>query len=767
MDQLKFKISSGLKNLIGKELITDEYIAIFELVKNSFDAHATKVKVVFENIYSEDSQITIIDNGKGMNLDDIENKWLFVAYSAKKDGTEDNDLLDYRDKIQPKRVFAGAKGVGRFSCDRLGKELNLVTLKKEKNAEIESINVNWMDFEKDTLNEFIEIGINHNKLKENKYNIDHGTILEIKGLRDEWNRGKLLKLKKSLEKLINPNQDSNGFSIELIAKDEFEKDKKEKNEWNVVNGSIRNTLFEKLDLKTTHVVTQITKDGSQIVTTLYDRGKYIYKITEKNPYNLSNIDINLFYLNRIAKLNFSNLMGIRSVSYGSVFMYKNGFRIYPYGEEGEDPLNLDRRKAQGHSRHLGTRELIGRIEIQGEENNLIETTSRDGGFIKNNSYHQLVEFFYEKALKILEKYVVTIIKWGEPFDVNGEDEKRPALNPEDVRKEIIEYIKRLSNAKNKVISIEYNNDFLNLIEQSKEKSATNVISNLAKKAFETVDNPEIHKEIEKVGKKFNELLTERKEIELEREKTNEELKIKEKELELTTSQNLFLKSVSTTDTKELISLQHHINHGTVRINRNIDRLKNAIERNATKEELNRYIEVISLENNKISTIAKFVTKANFSLTASAISTDLVEFVSEYIENVYKEYKHLKINNQNLYVNVMNSSKLKNLLKFRPLEIIIIIDNLLNNSLKARASNVNIDWRLAKGNYIEMVYKDDGIGISDDLLDKVLDFGFTTTNGTGLGLYHIDQILQKMNGYLDINNKVENGVEFIVGVKNGA
>lgn len=122
-----FRISAGLKNIIGKELITDEFVAVFELVKNSFDANATKVEVIFENNYDiEKSRIIIKDNGKGMDYDDLKNKWLFVAYSAKRVGKENDD---YRNKISTKRIFAGAKGVGRFSCDRLGTQLNLISKK--------------------------------------------------------------------------------------------------------------------------------------------------------------------------------------------------------------------------------------------------------------------------------------------------------------------------------------------------------------------------------------------------------------------------------------------------------------------------------------------------------------------------------------------------------------------------------------------------------------------------------------------------------------
>ena len=143
---LQFKISSALKNIIGSDLINDDYIAVFELVKNSYDAHATRVEIIFENIYSKNAKIIIKDNGKGMNYDDLTNKWLFVAYSAKKEGTEE-DSYDYRDKIKVKRAYAGAKGIGRFSCDRLGGELYLETVKDEKNPKVETLLTEWDKFE--------------------------------------------------------------------------------------------------------------------------------------------------------------------------------------------------------------------------------------------------------------------------------------------------------------------------------------------------------------------------------------------------------------------------------------------------------------------------------------------------------------------------------------------------------------------------------------------------------------------------------------------
>ena len=81
---LSFKVSSGLKNIIGRDLINDKFIAIFELVKNSYDANANKVNITFEINELGNNRIIIEDDGFGMSFDDIINKWLFVAYSDKK-----------------------------------------------------------------------------------------------------------------------------------------------------------------------------------------------------------------------------------------------------------------------------------------------------------------------------------------------------------------------------------------------------------------------------------------------------------------------------------------------------------------------------------------------------------------------------------------------------------------------------------------------------------------------------------------------------------
>ena len=215
-ERLHFKVSAGLKNIIGKELINDKFIAIFELVKNSYDAGAKEVTIKFENIYSDNSAIYIIDDGKGMTKQEIIDKWLFVAYSEKKNST-------YRDNIKFRRNYAGAKGVGRFSCDRLGERVDLFSKTKEDKT-INVVKINWNEFENSDTEEFQDIDVLYDEI-ESELIDEKGTIIKISGLREKWNRDELLKLKKSLTQLVNPEADENYDLFNIILEVEEEKEK--------------------------------------------------------------------------------------------------------------------------------------------------------------------------------------------------------------------------------------------------------------------------------------------------------------------------------------------------------------------------------------------------------------------------------------------------------------------------------------------------------------------------------------------------------------
>lgn len=420
MAKLQFKISSALKDLVGKDLITSDNVAIFELVKNSYDAFAQNVVITFIN-----DKITIADNGKGMSFDDLRDKWLFLGYSAKKDGTEDavNDKQkSYRDKI--KRYYAGAKGIGRFSCDRLGKIATITTKTEESNV-AERITVDWSKFEIDQKIEFANVDVDYTQTSGSisfPENHNHGTIIEITSLHDTespWTRNHILDLKRSLEKLINPFSETNDFLIEINCERELVEDGKIIEEGrafdrNIVNGPLKNSIISILKLKTTQIDVRI--EGNTIYTTLSDRGVDIYRLKEVNKeFSLiKNATVSLSFLNRAAKYNFSRIMGVEAINYGSVFLFRNGFRILPFGETGDDSWNIDFRAQQGRNRYLSSRDLMGRVDIFVEDTNeLKEVSSRDSGLVETPLSRQVMALFTQSERR-LERYVSGVL-WGESF----------------------------------------------------------------------------------------------------------------------------------------------------------------------------------------------------------------------------------------------------------------------------------------------------------------------------------------------------------------
>lgn len=450
MGKLHFKTNVQIKSIIGKDLINDDNIAILELVKNSFDADAKRVDISFCNLKKNDDQeeiadhytnrtsrLIIRDDGVGMNLLDIENKWLNIAYSEKKNNSR-----------QYNRMMAGAKGVGRFSCDRLGHFLNLYTRKKGEDCVL--LKIDWSKFEVDDQGKEIQsINLDYEILgdgelqKRGYESFEHGVILEIIKLRsnwvrfdnEKWSAEKLIGLKKYLEKLINPNQafEKNDFGIYLNA-EEFIQENDSKNPSERFIGKIENTIFQKLDFKTTSIECKSIEDGKQVLTILKDKGETIFWIKEISDYypKIKDFKISLYYLNTYTKAFFTKQTGMRPLSYGSVFLFLNGFRIPPYGEEGDDWLQLEQRRTQGYARFISARDLVGQIEILDTNDSFKIVSSREG-LVKNDNYEKLVErdggLFY-KVLRRLEKYVVEGLNWD---SIPEEDKNKVA----EIEKKII------------------------------------------------------------------------------------------------------------------------------------------------------------------------------------------------------------------------------------------------------------------------------------------------------------------------------------------
>lgn len=743
MNHLKFKISSALKDIIGRDLISDDLIAVFELVKNSYDAHASNVDIIFENIYSSNAKIIIKDNGKGMSLKDLEEKWLFVAYSAKKEGTEE-DSEDYRNSIYSKKPYAGAKGIGRFSCDKLGSKLILETTKDSKT---EVLKTDWEKFEGDLKDEFINISVDHTSKNKSDFGLKHGTVLEIGDLRGNWNRAKLLKLKKSLAKLINPLDDDRGkFKITLSVKEELNEDQKHPL-YNQVNGNISNSIFEVITKKTTKIEATVSDDNDYIETTLTDNGKLVYSIKETKTIDvLPNTKVSLYYLNRSAKATFARRMGLPFNQYGHVFVYKNNFRVYPYGEPGEDPLKLDTRKAQGYGRYLGTRELFGQVQITDSDEILKETSSRGDGFKRDEALLELESLIFS-TLRKLEKYVVAVQKWG--FTLENQDYE--------LDERLMNLVTQISGSTD-IIELKVDDDFIDRIEHAQVKSVEVVVRNLQEIAKRN-KNDDLLEQSKIISTKLNELQKARKSAEKEVEEVRAIVKSTSKELIQKETENLFLKSVKSQDFEEIVSFLHHVGISAINIDNSLKLLIKRISKGIiiSNDEIVSTVKRILIENQKILSISKFASKANFKLYTASIEVNVVDYIVEYIQNILGLVEGQKPN-----IHVNNQDKLKFIRNIKPIEINIIIDNMISNSRRANAENIYIDFDLKK-DYLEIKFADDGKGIDENIIENIFDFGFTTTSGSGIGLYSIKKLIKGLGGEILLNTSKKKRTEFIIKI----
>lgn len=759
-NQLSFRISTGLKNIIGRDLISDKYIAVFELVKNSYDARATKVSIEFVKSDGGNDNNIISDNGSGMSYDDIINKWLFVAYSDKK--KQNRAETDYRDNIR--REAAGAKGVGRFSCDRLGASLQLLTKAKDEKA-THVVDVNWNDFEYDDTREFMEVSVNYSAIYNLSGDFNNGTIIIVSNLRESWDREDILKLKHSLMKLISPdaNLGEVPFDIEIIAKHELENDEKAYTKKNfnidrdIVNGLIRNDVFEKLNLKTTNISVTISADGKEIISKLFDRGQYIFTIKERNREYalLRDIQISLFYLNKSAKASFTRQMGgVRPVNYGSVFIYKNGFRINPYGETGQDFFDINRRKAQGHSRFLGTREIMGRISIKGDNDQFIETSSRAHGFITTPAVEMLTTFFLERVLKVLEKYVVNIISWGEPL----KSDPSHVIEPNEVGEQIISQFISSANPKD-IISIDYNHELLQSTRSfSQPDSIKSSLKKLELLAEKTQDIGLINL-AKSVKSRTEKVLGHNVELEKENIEKEKELEKEKKKGAARERQIYFLKGAANQDVENLINGFHTIYTLTDAIKGNIDYLKDLLNKDElTKNEL--ILEILGdilQSNDKAHKLADLAIHGNQSLKQSG-NNSVNDFLQQYIDS------GLAI--KGLTYKIIANDKAYNC-EFDTSSIGVILDNIATNSIKAGATNLEITIN-DKQDYVEVAFSDNGIGLSENFdIDMLFEWGVSTNaknKGFGIGLYHIKMLVTDMHGKVKIDKTYKNGFRLVVALK---
>src|SRR5690606_26675049 len=222
----KIRPAARLIHTIGSDLIGDSYAALVELVKNSYDADATKVNIVFKYTEIDNEKALIIsikDDGHGMDFDTVINKWLVPAT---------DDKLKRKVSKKGSRTLQGRKGIGRFAASILGQEMTLSTV-DEKGEKSEAV-IDWRIFKTDDFLENIELLIEKKQTngpsgteilivaKDEKYEeiiIDENgkeeSIEKIDSKLSYWNKDSLEQLINELRKLISPFEESTEYDFKI------------------------------------------------------------------------------------------------------------------------------------------------------------------------------------------------------------------------------------------------------------------------------------------------------------------------------------------------------------------------------------------------------------------------------------------------------------------------------------------------------------------------------------------------------------------------
>lgn len=417
--ELSFRSQARIVRTLGDRLITGEVTAIIELVKNSYDADASSCYI---EINPHDSVLTIKDNGHGMSLSDIETKWAEL-------GTDNK----YRDSVTKSgRVVLGNKGIGRLAAAKLGRYLEIESTTHTTDG-LKTVKVSGIDWNAFSENE-------KNYIEDIKFYVEEwpsgetvGTKLVITELNQVWDKDRLLNLIYEMRKLISPIvKKEHSFDIYLNL-DAFTQNIDGFDGSELVNGAsglindkdgltqrnrlepfslldacdytfsgtyIDNKLQGMLRINDDKVDVPINVDLEENIK--LGKGSFNLNIFDRDADSIKNSFVRAGLISKEDKTNFKLRDARRLLNdLSGIAIYRNGFRIRPYGDKDADWLGLDKRRVQNPSKNIEQAQISGIILVDDvDKSGLIERSSREG-FEHNDNFNAFKRLFL-KALNEVE-----------------------------------------------------------------------------------------------------------------------------------------------------------------------------------------------------------------------------------------------------------------------------------------------------------------------------------------------------------------------------
>ena len=210
-----FSVDAALIRELGESLIGRAYIALGELVKNSFDADAHTCQIDFEN-----DSIIVSDDGHGISEEEFHHYWMRLGTTHK---------VGKRRSRHLNRPMTGSKGLGRLSVQFLAQEMELESNCPANPSEMLYVFVDWQNIRSGEELEKVDVGWEC-RSESTSYADDSptGTRIVLKGLKTIWDEDAIEALGRDVWLLRSPFRDkprttssktASDFFIELNAPD--------------------------------------------------------------------------------------------------------------------------------------------------------------------------------------------------------------------------------------------------------------------------------------------------------------------------------------------------------------------------------------------------------------------------------------------------------------------------------------------------------------------------------------------------------------------
>ena len=384
-DLLTLRPVARMAQILGQHLIRDNTVGVLELVKNGYDADAENVTVELRNLSEPaETEIVIEDDGTGMDGYTIRGPWSEPAHGGKQ------GAKDALKRTRKGRLPLGEKGVGRFAAQKLGRTLEMVTRPEGGDLEFR-VTIDWDEFDKSDAY-LDQVGFPLESRPPEVFAGDrHGTRLLMKGSPTPWRRSNVQALQASMMRLLSPSKEDTDFAVMLRCPEYPELESLDR--WDVLE-----RYQFRIDCRINgkgvadYVYTHRKPDGG--TAPVEESGVNLWaegdRDWQKRDPACGPLRIILHsWLRPVSNLKEYGITRKQLDELCGVSIYRDGFRVIPYGDKGSDWLRLDIRRTNQPGQKYGNNQIIGQVEITQDENReLVDKTSREGLW-ENDAYDDM------------------------------------------------------------------------------------------------------------------------------------------------------------------------------------------------------------------------------------------------------------------------------------------------------------------------------------------------------------------------------------------